>query len=510
MLFNSFTFIIFFLSVTVLYYLLPHKKRWILLLISSYIFYMAWKPVFIVLIIISTLTNFIISLKIYNSKTKKRKKNLLLLSLFINFGLLFIFKYSVFINDSFMAVYKYIAAFLFEASGQATPVAWEMAEKLLGNYPLKDYSILLPMGISFYTFQAAAYTIDVYRGNLKPVRHYGIFSLYITFFPQLVAGPIERSKNLMPQFFRKHYFNSERVLYGLKIMLYGFFKKIVIADRVAIAVNTIYNNPESYSGLYLIIATVLFAFQIYCDFSGYSDIAVGSAKVLGYELMENFQNPYLSKSIKEFWRRWHISLSSWFTDYVYIPLGGNRVTKVRHYFNLLATFLISGMWHGANWTFLFWGGLHGIYLVVGNITYEFRQNLKQRFHIEKNIICRFISICITFSLVCFAWIFFRANSISDAFYIISNLLNNFHLFTTKQYLYEVITGLGISLYELKIIVSAILVLFVCEVFSGKKMVYEKAESLPYIFRLAFYVLIATFVLTAGVYYEAGQFIYFQF
>lgn len=506
MLFNSFHFLLFFFLVFVLYFVLPHKFRWILLLIASYYFYMCWRPELIILIIFSTLMNYFISLLIYKEKNEKQRKKYLIISLIINFGLLFIFKYFIFLNQTFMELYTAIINFIFTLTGH-TPL---QTTELLKYYPLKNVDIILPMGISFYTFQAASYTIDVYRKKIKPVRHYGIFSLFITFFPQLVAGPIERSENLLPQFFVKHKFHSERILSGLKLMLLGYFKKIVIADRAAVAVNTVFNSPYNYSGLYYVFATLLFTFQLYCDFSGYSDIAVGSAKVLGFDLMMNFDKPYLSKSIKEFWRRWHISLSSWFMDYVYIPLGGNRNGKAKQYRNLMITFLVSGLWHGSNWTYVIWGGIHGLYQLIGIATSKIRNSIKRFFHLENSSISSIISILITFSLVSFALIFFRANTIYEALYITKNLFDNFTNWTDKQYLYEVITGMGSNLYELKVVVFSIFILIISEIISGKKSVFDFWERKPYIFRLAFYVLIGAVILTTGVYYNAGEFIYFQF
>lgn len=506
MLFNSFHFLLFFLIVFMFYFILPHKFRWILLLISSYYFYMCWKPSLILLIMFSTFVNYFMSLLIYNEKKEYLKKRYLIISFIINFGLLFIFKYFIFLNEAFMQLYTIIANFIFTHTGH-TPL---QTPELLKYYPLKSVDIILPMGISFYTFQAASYTIDVYRKKIKPIRHYGIFSLFITFFPQLVAGPIERSENLLPQFFVKHKFHAERILCGLKFMLLGYFKKIVIADRTAIVVNTIFNAPHNYSGLSYVFATLLFTFQLYCDFSGYSDIAVGSAKVLGFDLMTNFDKPYLSKSIKEFWRRWHISLSSWFMDYVYIPLGGNRGGKAKQYRNLMITFLVSGLWHGSNWTYIIWGGIHGLYQLIGLTTLKTRNSIKKFLHLENSYAMSVLSIVITFLLVSFALIFFRANTISDAFFIIKNLFANFTSWTDKQYLYDVITGMGCNLYELKIIVFSIFILMVSEIISGKKSVFAYWERKPYIFRLAFYVLIGTVILTMGVYYNAGEFIYFQF
>lgn len=488
MLFNSFNFLVFFILVSVFYFVIPHKVRWILLLASSYYFYMCWKPELIILIVFSTFMNYIVSLMIYREKSLDKRKKYLIISLLINFGLLFIFKYLVFINQSIMSIFTTFGA----------------------DYPFSTFDIILPMGISFYTFQAASYTIDVYRKKIKPVRNYGIFSLYITFFPQLVAGPIERSENLLPQFYKKHNFDLERIVMGIKIMIYGFFKKIVIADRISVAVNTIFNNPTGYSGLYFVLASFLFSFQIYCDFSGYSDIAVGAAKVLGFDLMANFKTPFLSKSIREFWSRWHISLSSWFSDYVYIPLGGSRCSKIKHYRNIFITFLVSGLWHGANFTYIIWGGLHGIFQIMGSITQNARNKFKELIGIKDTKLAGFISIIITFSLFSFSLIFFRANTISEALYIIKNLFYRFSHWGTPQYLYEVVTGLGINLVELIVIFSAIVILMTFEILSGKNQVYDYIEKKNIVFRFMFYILITTIVLTVGVYYNAGEFIYFQF
>lgn len=488
MLFNSFAFLLFFVIVVFTYFILPHKKRWILLLVASYYFYMCWKPELIILIIFSTFFNYIISLLIYREKEINTRKKYLITSIIINFGLLFIFKYLVFFNQSFMSIFMSLGI----------------------NYPIRSFDIILPMGISFYTFQAASYTIDVYNKKIKPIRHYGMFSLYITFFPQLVAGPIERSENLLPQFYQKHKFQLERVIMGLKIMLLGFFKKIVIADRVAVVVNTVYNSPYDYNGLYFIIASILFTFQIYCDFSGYSDIAVGAAKVLGFDLMINFRSPFLSKSIREFWSRWHISLSSWFMDYVYIPLGGSRCGKLNHYKNLFITFLVSGLWHGANWTYIIWGGLHGGFQIIGMLTGNVRTKINSKLGLENSKIMGAISILCTATLFSFSMIFFRSSSVSEAIYIISNLFTGISEWGTKQYLYEVITGLGVNITELIVILGAIFILMVSEILSDKKQVYEYFEKKHFVFRLGYYVLIGAIVLTAGVYYNAGEFIYFQF
>jgi len=353
MLFNSIEFIIFFPIVVAAYFALPGKFRWILLLIASYYFYMCWNYNYIILILISTFIDYFAGLGMGKTKVQLKKNLLLILSLTANLGLLFFFKYLNFFSVNLNAFFDQINIF----------------------YNVPQYDYLLPVGISFYTFQTLSYTIDVYSGKKEPEKHFGIFALYVSFFPQLVAGPIERSTRLLPQFYKHYKIDYVRIRDGVLLMVWGFFKKVVIADRLSEYVNTVYNNADNYGGFHDIIATFFFGTQIYCDFSGYSDIAIGSAMVLGYDLMLNFRRPYLSRSIKEFWSRWHISLSTWFRDYLYIPLGGNRVVKWRWYYNLFITFLISGLWHGANWTFVVWGALHGFYLLAAIVTNNWRNKM---------------------------------------------------------------------------------------------------------------------------------------
>ncbi|MGE0267487.1 MAG: MBOAT family protein [Candidatus Omnitrophota bacterium] len=329
MLFNSFEFLLFFPVVAFVYFVLPFRFRWPWLLLSSYYFYMCWKPEYVVLIILSTLIDYYIGLSMAEAKNRTHAKHLLTLSIICNLGVLFAFKYYNFFNASFRELFSHFNIF----------------------YNVPSFKVLLPVGISFYTFQSLSYTIDVYSGKRPAEKHLGLFALYIAFFPQLVAGPIERSTHLLPQLYKKNHVDYQRVTDGLKLILWGLFKKIVIADRLAYFVNYVYNNPAGGHGYYILIATYFFAFQIYCDFSGYSDIAIGSAQVMGYELMENFKRPYLAQSIPEFWKRWHISLSTWFKEYLYFPLGGNRVPVLLWARNILVVFLLSGIWHGANWTF---------------------------------------------------------------------------------------------------------------------------------------------------------------
>src|SRR3989339_1447668 len=352
MLFNSLQFCVFFPVVTLLYFFLPHRFRWMLLLAASCLFYMAFIPYYICILLVTTLVDYFVAIQLEKYEGARRRF-LIASSIVVNVGFLAFFKYFNFINTNIS----------------------EFARLIHWNYSIENLAIILPIGLSFHTFQAMGYTIDVYRRQQKPERHFGIFALYVMFYPQLVAGPIERSQNLIHQFYEKHVPDYARIASGLKLMLWGLFKKVVIADRVAVVVNQVYNNPHDYSGLPFVIATVFFAFQIYCDFSGYSDIAVGAAEVMGFKLMKNFNRPYFSKSIAEFWKRWHISLSTWFRDYLYIPLGGSRTTAARWQFNLFITFLVSGLWHGANWTFVIWGALNGFYLVFSLWTADIRKRV---------------------------------------------------------------------------------------------------------------------------------------
>ncbi len=483
MLFNSITFLIFFAITLFLYYVLPFKVKWIVLLVASCVFYMWWRPEFILLIIFSAFVNYFLSGCINVSDTEKYRKIFLALCMIINFGILFIFKYAVFVNHSFMELYSYLGI----------------------EYPINDFDIVLPMGISFFTFQVSGYTIDIYKRKIKPELNFFKFMLYLMFFPQLVAGPIERAENLLKQLFEKHKFNTVNISTGLKFMLMGYFKKVVIADRVAVLVDNVYNSTEDFGGIAFIIATLFFTFQVYCDFSGYSDIAIGCAKTFGIDLMKNFNRPYFSRSIKEFWRNWHISLSSWLRDYVYIPLGGSRCSLIRKYFNIMVTFLLSGLWHGANWTFILWGGIHGAYQVIGDIKNRIFKTDKPQF-----FILTFFRILITFVLVAFAWIFFRANTVSDAFYIVQNLFSDISKIADIQYIYDILNSVGLSIFEFVICVCLILALLFIELFEKRNVIHTVLNSVPFIFRFAFYYVLVIVILALGVFGNGGEFIYFQF
>jgi len=481
--FNSLHFLVFFPIVVGLYFSLPHRFRWLLLLISSYYFYMSWKAEFIFLIIFTTLIDYVAGIQMEKAQTPKRKKTFLVLSLIMNLGLLFTFKYFNFVSASVRELLQ------------------------LFSIPLNPLTlkVLLPVGISFYTFQSLSYTIDVYRGKISAQKHLGIFALYVSYFPQLVAGPIERAKNLLPQFLEKHYFDYKRVTDGLKLMLWGFFKKIVIADRLAAIVDTVYNNPTDYTGIPLILATVFFAFQIYCDFSGYSDIAIGAAQVMGFKLMNNFQRPYFSRSISEFWRRWHISLSTWFKDYLYIPLGGNRVTVPRWYLNIFIVFVISGFWHGANFTFVVWGALHGLYLILETATKPVKDKIYQITRLAKfPSLIKYLEIAWTFILVNVGWVFFRADSLTDAFYILT------HWFT----------GVSLNFAPAKIIAGGWLgFAFVWGIIGLMELIHvwqERGHSVRQFLsrrsvaiRWASYLIMIFSILLLGV-FERVEFIYFQF
>lgn len=481
MLFNSLQYLIFFPLVVGGYFLIPYRFRWVLLLMASYYFYMAWKPVYIVLIVISTLINYFAGLVMGKTEDQKKRKKYLILSLVSNLSLLFLFKYFNFFNASAKTVLEYL------------------------NIPfyLPQFKLLLPMGISFYTFQTMSYSIDVYRGVIEPEKHLGIFALYVTFFPQLVAGPIERSENLLPQFREKHDFDYDLVTNGLKLIAWGLFKKVVIADRTAILVNTVYNNVHDYTGFPLIFATLLFAFQIYCDFSGYSDIAIGSAQAMGYRLMENFRRPYFSKSISEFWRRWHISLSTWFKDYIYIPLGGNRVSKWRWQLNLLVVFLVSGLWHGASWTFVAWGAIHGFYQMFSIWTSNIRKRIVKLTGLNKiPLIHKILQIIITFILICFGWIFFRANSMSDAIYVIKNMFTDIGNSVP-------IDQLGLDSFQLNVAFLSIGLMELVHLIQEKKSVREIISTKPIWIRWTLYYVLVLWIILLGS-FGSQEFIYFQF
>jgi len=402
-----------------------------------------------------------------------------------NLGILFAFKYFNFVNNSLRAAFNQF--------------------NLVYDVPM--FQMLLPVGLSFYTFQTLGYVIDVYRGKLEPERHLGRFALFAAFFPQLVAGPIGRATNLLPQFYEKFNFDEARVSSGLRLMLWGMFQKVVIADRLGLYVNAVYNNPSEWAGWPVFLATFFFAIQIYCDFSGYSDIAIGAARVMGFNLMENFRRPYFAQSPSEFWGRWHISLSTWFRDYLYIPLGGNRVSIPRWYLNLMIVFLVSGLWHGAAWTFLVWGGLHGLYIVGDVATKSLRGKLAHRLGLDRRpTTSAVLSGFITFNLVCLAWVFFRANSIADAFLLLNNLapLTNFADLNAPW-----ATVVSNPAQEMALSLGLILLLELVHLVQEQHWHAPILWQRPFWFRWAAYLGLALAIMNLGITQEV-PFIYAQF
>ena len=470
MIFNSIDFILFLPIVIILYYLTPSKYRWILLLSASYYFYMSWKVEYIFLIIFSTLVDYFSGLMMETYSSKKKKFPFSILSLITNLGLLFYFKYYNFGVENLNLLFDQIGI-----SKDFAPM-----------------SFLLPVGISFYTFQTLSYSIDVYFGRLKAERHLGYFALYVSFFPQLVAGPIERFSSLTPQFKQNHPFSYENLANGLRLILYGLFIKMVIADNLAVIVEKIYSSPESYSSLDILTGISFYSFQIYSDFYGYSIIAIGSALIMGIKLMDNFKTPYLAKNIAEFWQRWHISLSTWFRDYLYFPLGGNKVKTKRWILNIFLVFLISGFWHGANWTFIVWGGIFGVVYLIEHLLNKW---FKIKSHKKTFSIQHVLLAVKTFVIVTIAWVFFRSQNITEAFQILSSIFNN-NINTS-----ELIIPTFVWVYFLLFILSDFLL------YNNR---FDKwVSSMPYIGRWSIYgILLFSIISFASV--EEFPFIYFQF
>ena len=416
MLFNSWQFAVFLPIVFALYWSIPQRFKWFIILIASYWFYMSWNIKYVTLILFTTFISYVSALLLERTSNQRTKRFILAFTLIACLGVLFTFKYFNFFSQSFVDFMNLFAIHL---------------------HPM-TLKLLLPVGISFYTFQTLGYVIDVYRGTTKAEKHFGIYAAFISFFPQLVAGPIERTNNLLPQIKAHHEFNYEQAVYGLKLMAWGLFKKLVVSDNLAAEVDKIFENLHDYNGFVLILASLYFTLQIYCDFSGYSDIARGSSKLFGIELMHNFRSPYFSASIHEFWSRWHISLSTWFRDYVYIPLGGNRVSKFRHNMNLMITFIVSGLWHGANWTFVVWGGLHGLAQIIENAFVNRKE--VHGFMWLIRVVCVFI--------LCSAlWVFFRAQTLSDAMYILTHMFNGISKISKRVFLCFLFGGLTVAIYD---------------------------------------------------------------
>jgi alginate O-acetyltransferase complex protein AlgI len=478
--FNSLEFLVFFPVVVVLYFAIPYRYRLWLLLAASYFFYMSWNAPYALILVVMTLIDYTAGIMMGRTDDRQKRRRYLALSLTGNLSLLCVFKYFNFFSQTAYG----LMAFL--------------------GYPIRTplVNLILPLGISFHTFQTMAYAIDVYRGTIQPERNLLRFAVYVVFFPQLIAGPIERAKHFLVQFREEHDFDYAMAVDGLQLMLWGFFKKVVIADRLAVYVNAIYSSPAEHGPASVLLATYFFAFQIFCDFSGYCDIAIGSAQVMGFRLMQNFDRPYSSTSIPEFWRRWHISLSTWFKDYVYIPLGGNRTARWRWYYNLFVVFAISGLWHGAKWTFVVWGILHGCYMIASAASGDFRRRVVSAIGLDRYpSVHHAIQVFVTFQLVSFAWIFFRANSLEDAGIVIRTL-------PAAHWAIGQLKG-PFTLMEFGWAVALVVFLEVVQAWQGHQRLRDLVTTQPIWIRWGLYYAAICVILTMGKFDET-RFIYFQF
>lgn len=491
--FVSVSFLVFFPVVTVVYFSLPQRWRWLWLLCASYFFYMSWNPEYCLLLLATTASTYGLGLligragRIPDAARSVRIRKLWVAAGFVfNLGILAVLKYLDFLNEIYAAV-------LTSAGIQTAPA---------------ESGLLLPVGISFYTFQALSYLVDVYRGDLEPKRHFGKYTLYVSFFPQLTAGPIEKAKNFLRQFDEKHSFDYERIRRGLLLMLWGFFEKMVVADRLGELVATVYDNPQKHFGPEVALASVFFAFQIYCDFGGYSNIAIGAGQVLGFTLDRNFDRPYFSLSIREFWRRWHITLGAWFRDYLYFPLGGSRCSRARQCLNLFIVFAVCGLWHGAAFTFIVWGALHGLYQIAGVLLKPARQKAAALAHLRPDsALRRLLSGIFTFLLVDFAWIFFRADTLPDAFTLIGNLFRPADLSNGALF------NLGLPAPEFFAALAGIAAVLAVDLLSRKLDLRALLLRRNTVLRWSAYLGTVLVILILGVYgsqYNAQQFIYFQF
>lgn len=492
MLFNSLEFLIFLPIVFALHWICPNRFKWLVLLIASYFFYMYWNWKLVFLIVFTTVVSYSAGLLLEKfTDSRKLKITVLVISALLCLGVLLFFKYFNFFYD----------------------MVWDIIRLCSHKEPAGYFSLILPVGISFYTFQTLSYVIDVYKAKIKAERHFGYYALFVCFFPQLVAGPIERPEDLIPQLKSGKSIKDIDYVGAFRIMLIGFFKKIAVADMIGLCVNATFNDVANSNGLMILIASLLFSFQILCDFSGYSDIAVGCAKLFGINLTENFESPYKSKSIKEFWGRWHISLSRWLRDYIYIPLGGSRVKKWRWALNILIVFFISGLWHGASYNFIIWGVLHGVFRIIGSLTLNIRNKFWKKCKIDpegKLVTC--LRVFATFVLVTFAWIFFRANTTADAFTAIAKLFGDYSF--TSAYFKETSEKMGLTWYFTVYFFAAIALMLNLEKFKSEQAI-GGSKIIKYSWvRYAVYVVMGFAVILSWIYLQASDigssFIYFQF
>ncbi|MCQ2517443.1 MAG: MBOAT family protein [Lachnospiraceae bacterium] len=494
MVFNSTQFLIFFPIVVLVYLIIPKRVRYIWLLAASYYFYMCWNKKYIVLILFSTIVTYAAGLLIEKAESVKVKKWIIAGGFTLNLGVLFFFKYFDF---ALLNLNRVLSILHIEAVDD-------------------PFNFLLPVGISFYTFQALGYMIDVYRGDCKAIRNPFKYALFVSFFPQLVAGPIERSKNLISQIESmdtKFLMSFDRITKGFAMMVWGMFMKMVIADRAAIFVDNIFEYTYALGTFDGIAGALGFAVQIYCDFGGYSAIALGAAAIMGFDLMENFNTPYFATGIADFWRRWHISLSTWFRDYLYIPLGGNRCSKLKKYRNVMITFLVSGLWHGAAWNYVVWGGLHGFYQIVEDLISPVKEKAEKALRIKTdNFSYKFGNILVTFAFTCFAWIFFRAPSFSEALHYIKRMFTNYNPWILFN---DDIFRFGLDIKEMSILIAAVALLLIADIIRYVKGLNpgEFLYKQNLWFRWAVLIILVVVILVYGEYgidFDSNSFIYFDF
>ena len=497
MLYNTISFIFFFIIVLLGYWVLPNKVRYIWLLLVSYYFYCVWDAKFTILLFASTIITYVCGLSIervqrreVDEKSKDRaKKVCVLLAVFLNLGALAYFKYTNFMVENLNLGFA----------------------KLNLGFVLPAKNIVLPLGLSFYAFQVIGYTIDVYRGDIPAERNFLKYALFVSFFPKMVSGPIERSKNLLAQIGEEHRFSFQNLKTGCLWMLWGYFLKLVIADRLGIIVNTVYGDPQTYQGLYIVGATVLYGIQIYCDFNGYTTIARGCAKIMGFDLIDNFNAPYFAKNVSDFWRRWHISLTSWFRDYLYIPLGGNRKGQFRKHINVLIVFTVSGLWHGAAWGFVIWGMLNGMYQVISGWFRPLRQRFIKEFGIDCDTLShKILQVVGTFALIDFSWLFFRAENLNTAVAVLKNMcvFNPEILFTGGFY------NLGIGKNQFLFLMAMIVILTLADYLKYKKInLAERILAQGAWLRIIVFASLFWVIILLGIYgvgYDTSSFIYSNF
>ncbi len=492
-------FILFFILVVGVGYALPVKARNVFLLTASYFFYAVGQPAYLVVLICFTGIDYFLALLIGSQESAAVKKRLLICGIVLNLGVLLFFKYFNFFNDFFRAIFTGLKV----------------------SYPVPDLDIVLPLGISYYLFKKISYITDVYRGHLVPERSFVRLALYVSFFPEIVAGPIDRARSILPQFIGRSSIDRVRWTEGWQLICWGLFKKLVIADRLGILVDAVYDQPNQYRGAVIALATVFYAFQVYCDFSGYSDMAIGLGRLLGIRLMDNFKQPYLARSIGDFWKRWHISLSTWLRDYLFLPISyalTRRFDKTRlfslnadrwaYVLAVLFTMLLCGLWHGANWTFVLWGLIHGLLLAVSFITRKPRKKLVKSLGLRKSSpVYKELRIMITFALVSFSWIFFRARSLGEAFTLISRMFSG--SVPVKAAAVEGSMIVGLSAANFVTVVSAVVVLVIIEMLLEKRSIHHLLAERPTWLRWAIYYLVIFSILLFGI-FEQQEFIYGRF